>query len=129
VGKGMISLETSGNFKKTTAYFNKLKQDHILSVLNRYGSRGVSALANATPVDSGETATSWYYTVEVTDGRYLIIFHNRHNQSGANVAILLQYGHGTRNGGYVIGRDYINPAIQPIFEQIKKDVWKEVSSA
>jgi hypothetical protein len=129
VAKSLITLTSSGDFRKTTAYLNRLKQIHILTVLNRYGSRGVSVLQAATPVESGETAASWYYTIEASNGKYTISFHNRHVENGAPIAILLQYGHGTRNGGYVVGHDFINPAVQPIFDQIKSDVWKEVTSA
>lgn len=125
----LITLQTTGNFKKTTAFLNKLKQNHIVTVLNRYGAKGVSALSQATPIESGETAGSWYYTIEQSAGTYSIVFHNRHMDSaGVPIVILIQYGHGTRNGGYVQGRDFINPAIQPIFDQIKRDVWREVSS-
>lgn len=127
MGSAPITLSTSGRFNKTTAFLNRLKQNHILTILNRYGSRGVTALSAATPVHSGLAARSWYYTVGQQDGRYWIDFHNSDIEGGAPVVILIQYGHGTRNGGYVVGKDFINPAIAPIFEQIKSDVWKEVS--
>lgn len=129
MAKGTITLKTSGNFKKTTAFFNTLKKDHITNILHKYGSRGVQALSAATPVDSGLASISWYYTVGVVNGQYWIDFHNKDIEGGAPVVILIQYGHGTRNGGYVVGRDFINPAIRPIFEAIKNDVWKEVTSA
>lgn len=127
MARAPITLTTKGSFSKTTAYLNKLKQNYILSILNRYGSQGVAALAAATPVDSGKAAASWYYTVGSETGRYWIDFHNNDIEGGAPVVILIQYGHGTKNGGYVVGRDFINPAIAPIFEAIKTDVWKEVS--
>lgn len=127
--RGPITFQTSGRFKKTTAYLNKLKQNHILNILDKYGARGVAALKDATPIDSGLAARSWYYTVGQENGRYWIDFHNSDIEGGVPVVILIQYGHGTRNGGYVVGRDFINPAILPIFEQIKADVWKEVTSA
>lgn len=123
-----ITLTASGKFEKTLAYFNKLKQNQVLTVLNRYGPQGVAALQSATPVESGETANSWYYTVGEKDGQYWLDFHNRHVEGGAIIAILIQYGHGTRTGGYVIGRDYINPVILPLFEKIKTDVFKEVTT-
>lgn len=129
MGKAFITFETHGKFNKTTAYLNKLKQNHILSILNRYGAQGVAALQAATPVESGLAARSWYYTVGTQNKSYWIDFHNNDIEGGAPIVILLQYGHGTRTGGYVVGRDFINPAIQPIFEKIKADVWKEVSSA
>jgi hypothetical protein len=127
VGREMITLSASGRFNKTTAYLNRLKQNHILTVLNRYGPRGVEALRSATPVESGETANGWYYTVGQQNSQYYLDFHNRHVEDGVPIAILLQYGHGTRTGGYVIGRDYINPVIRPLFDQIAKDVFKEVT--
>ena len=124
-----ITFTTTGSLSKTTDYLARLKQqDYILSVLNRYGPRGVAALSGATPVDSGLAAQSWYYTVGVEDGKYWIDFHNNDIEGGAPVVILIQFGHGTRNGGRVVGRDFINPAIQPIFEQIKADIWKEVTA-
>ena len=107
--------------------YRRLKKDKNIDG-NRYGAQGVAALAAATPVDSGLAARSWYYTVGSQNGSYWIDFHNNDIEGGAPVVILIQFGHGTRNGGYVVGRDFINPAIQPIFEQIKSDVWKEVSS-
>jgi len=124
----MISVSVPGNFSKTTARLNKLKQLRVLDILNRYGDRGVAALMTATPVDSGETAASWYYEVNSQNGKYILAFKNRHIVDGAPIAILLQYGHGTGTGGYVVGRDYINPAIKPIFDQILADVRREVSS-
>lgn len=124
-----ITFKTTGKFEKTTAYLNRLKQNQILAILNRYGSQGVAALSAATPTDSGLAARSWYYTVGQQTGRYWIDFHNNDLEGGAPVVILIQFGHGTRNGGYVQGRDFINPAIAPIFEAIKNDVWKEVSKA
>lgn len=94
--------------------------------LNKYGKEGVAALAAATPFDSGVTAKSWYYKITKKNGKATISFNNSNVQNGAPIAILLQYGHGTRNGGWVVGRDYINPAIQPIFDKIAKSAWEEV---
>lgn len=122
----MITLSASGNFRKTTAYLQRLKQNRILTILNRYGPRGVEALKAATPVESGETANGWYYTTGQQNGQYYLDFHNSHVDDGQIIAILLQYGHGTRTGGYVIGRDYINPVIQPLFDEIAKAVFEEV---
>lgn len=127
MGNAPITFTTTGKFTKTTAFLQRLKQTRILSILDQYGSRGVDALSAATPVDSGLAARSWYYTTGTQDGRYWIDFHNNDIEGGAPVVILIQFGHGTRNGGYVQGRDFINPAIAPIFEAIKNDVWKEVS--
>ena len=93
----------------------------------QYGREGVAALASATPVDSGLTASSWYYEIINRNGTAQITFYNSNIQNGVPIAIILQYGHGTRNGGWVQGRDYINPAIQPIFDRIANDAWKEVT--
>ena len=95
--------------------------------LDKYGRAGVAALASATPVESGLTASSWYYEITNKDGSATISFYNSNIQNGVPIAIILQYGHGTGTGGWVQGRDYINPAIQPIFDQITKDAWKEVT--
>lgn len=124
----MITISTQGSFGKTETYFKRLKNAQILSVLNRYGQVGVNALSAATPVESGETSESWYYTVNSSGGVYTLSWHNRHVVDGVPIAIILQYGHGTGTGGYVAGRDYINPSIKPVFDQIKADVWKEVTS-
>jgi hypothetical protein len=98
-----------------------------LGDLDKYGREGVAALASATPVDTGQTANSWYYEVVIKNGSATISFHNSNIQNGVPIAIILQYGHGTRNGGWVQGRDYINPAIQPIFDKIANQAWKEVT--
>ncbi|WP_334465001.1 HK97 gp10 family phage protein [Acutalibacter sp. JLR.KK004] len=98
-----------------------------LSALDRYGRRGVSALASATPVESGETAASWSYEIQNGDGTAAITFKNSHIVDGVPIAIILQYGHGTGTGGWVEGRDYINPAIQPIFDEIVEEAWREVA--
>ena len=123
----MITFTETGNFDKTEAYLARLKQEDLSAVLNKYGEMGVNALSNATPVDSGLTAASWYYTIESRRGYYSIRWHNSNVQSGLPIAVLIQYGHGTRNGGYVQGRDYIMPAIQPIFDQIAEEAWREVT--
>lgn len=124
----MITLSASGKFRKTTAHLTKLKEKHILKVLDRYGPRGVAALASATPVESGETANSWWYRTGGSNGWYYLEFHNSHVVDGVPIAILIQYGHGTRTGGYVIGRDYVNPVVLPLFETIKNEVFEEVKS-
>lgn len=124
----MINITQTGDFNTTEEYLARLSQPDLASVLDRYGEMGVNALSNATPVDSGLTAASWYYTIESRQGYYSIRWHNSNMQSGLSIAVLIQYGHGTRNGGYVQGRDYIMPAIQPIFDQIAEEAWKEVTS-
>lgn len=124
----MIRFTSKGNFSKTTRYFNKLKRITKSSILDKYGRKGVSALASATPIDSGLTASSWSYKVESTRDSDTITFNNSNIQNGVPIAIILQYGHGTGTGGWVQGRDYINPAIQPIFDQITDEAWKEVTA-
>lgn len=123
-----ISLFTTGKFEKTAARLEKYKKLQILAILNRYGERGVLALAAATPVESGETAAAWYYTTVERDGQFWLDFHNSHVEDGVPIAIILQYGHGTRTGGYVLGRDYINPVVKPLFDEILSEVMKEVRS-
>lgn len=123
----MIKFRHKGDFSKLTRYFEKLRNAVKLGILDKYGREGVAALASATPVDSGETANSWYYEVEHKNGAASIIFKNRHVHDGVPIAIILQYGHGTGTGGWVEGRDYINPAIQPIFDKIANEVWREVT--
>jgi hypothetical protein len=117
----MINITQKGSFNNTEAYLRKLKEADVLSTLSKYGSLGQNALSNATPTESGETAGSWYYTIEQRTGYYSIRWHNRHVEDGVPIAVILQYGHGTRNGGYVEGRDYIMPAIRPIFDQISAE--------
>ncbi len=123
----MISFRQKGDFSKLTSFLERAKETVYLGDLNKYGRQGVAALASATPIDSGETAESWYYEIENTKGSATITFYNSNVQNGVPIAIILQYGHGTRNGGWVEGRDYINPAIQPIFDQIVNDAWREVN--
>ncbi len=123
----MISFRQKGDFSKLTRFLERAKEAVKLGDLDRYGREGVAALASATPVDSGLTASSWYYKIEHEKGSAAITFHNSNINKGVPIAIILQYGHGTRNGGWVEGRDYINPAIQPIFDKIAEDAWKEVT--
>lgn len=123
----MISFRHQGDFSKFTRFLERAKQSVRIGELDRYGREGVAALASATPVDSGETANSWYYDIVQGDGSVTITFNNSHIHSGVPIAIILQYGHGTGTGGWVEGRDYINPAIQPIFDKIANDAWREVT--
>lgn len=123
----MISFRQKGDFSKLTRYLERVKEAARLGVLDKYGREGVAALSSATPVDSGETANSWSYKIEHTNGSASIAFYNSHNNNGFPVAIMLQYGHGTGTGGWVEGRDYINPAIQPIFDKIASEAWEEVT--
>jgi hypothetical protein len=125
----MISFTTKGSFDRTIASLKKLSSGEIFRVLDRYGAMGQSALASATPVDSGLTAQSWSYKI-IQNGRYPgIEWYNTNTNNGFNVAISLQYGHGTGTGGYVQGRDYINPAIMPIFNQISQAIEGELRRA
>ena len=123
----MIRFRHKGDFSKTTRYLERVKSAIGLGILDKYGREGVSALASATPVDSGLTASSWYYEVTHTKGSAKITFSNSHVNQGVPIAVILQYGHGTGTGGWVQGRDYINPAIQPIFDKIANEAWREVT--
>ena len=123
----MISFRQKGDFSKLSRYFERVKEAAKIDVLDKYGQEGVVALSSATPVDSGKTANSWYYEIKRQNGLVSIEFKNANINKGVNIAIILQYGHGTGTGGWVQGRDYINPAIQPIFDKIADDAWKEVT--
>ena len=125
----MISFRQKGDFSKLTRYFERVKEAVKLGSLDKYGREGVAALMSATPVDSGKTASSWYYEIDHSQGSTSINFYNSNVNKGVLIAIILQYGHGTRNGGWVQGRDYINPAMQPLFDKFAEDAWREVTSA
>lgn len=124
----MISFSSKGNFSKTTKFLNKVLNQDYLNVLDKYGQKGVDELRRATPKDSGLTADSWDYIITKKKNDIRIHFVNSNIQNGANVAILLQYGHATKSGGFVQGIDYINPTLAPIFEKIADEAWKEVNS-
>ena len=124
-----ISFKQKGDFSKLTSYLLNAKKAVHLENIDRFGKAGVEALASATPVDSGVTAASWYYKIIRQQGKVVIRFFNSNIQNGVPIAIILQYGHATRNGGWVEGRDYINPAIQPIFDAILEEACKEVRKA
>lgn len=123
----MITIKQKGDFSKATGYLEKIRGVVKLSLLDKYGREGVAALSSATPLETGLTAGSWYYEIERHNGSATINFKNSHINDGVPIAIILQYGHGTRQGGWVQGRDYINPAIQPIFDRIVEEAWKEVT--
>ena len=123
----MITVRQKGDFLNLTRYFEKARKAIRLSSLEKYGQQGVAALSAATPVDTGLTANSWSYKIERKNGVVSITFNNANIQNGVPIAIILQYGHATSNGGWVEGRDYINPAIQPIFDKIANDAWREVT--
>lgn len=124
----MITFTQKGDYRKVTSYFEKLLEFFHRGILDKYGKMGVEALRSATPVDTGETASSWYYEIQNDGSTATIEFHNSHINKGVPIAIILQYGHGTGTGGWVEGRDYINPAIQPIFDEMANEAWKEVTS-
>ena len=123
----MIRLEQKGNFSKLDRYFKRVKNSINNIDMEQFGKRGVDALASATPVDTGTTSKSWYYKIIKTKDSTTITFNNKNIENGVPIAIVLQYGHGTKNGGWVEGRDYINPSIQPIFDELAKNAWKEVT--
>lgn len=123
----MITFRQKGDFSKLTSFLEKAKEAVRIGDLDKYGREGVAALSSATPVRTGLTANSWYYEIEHQNGSVSIIFNNSNVNKGVPIAIILQYGHGTRNGGWVQGKDYINPAIQPIFDRIAKEAWEEVT--
>lgn len=124
----MISFTQKGDFDKVYGYLKKAKKVYDMAVFRKYGDEGVAALEAATPKKTGLTSKSWSYNIENKDGSITISFKNSNIQNGVNVAILLQYDHGTRNGGFVQGIDYINPAVKPIFEKIANTAWKEMTS-
>ena len=123
----LITFKHKGDFSNLTRFLEQAKEVVHMGDLDKYGRAGVEALASATPVDSGETANSWYYEITNSNGSAKITFNNSNIQNGVPIAIILQYGHGTGTGGWVEGRDYINPAIQPIFDEIANNAWREVT--
>lgn len=123
----MIKFRQKGDFSKLSSFLERAKKPIKASILDKYGQEGVVALSSATPVDSGLTASLWHYKVDMSKNTCSISFYNDNVENNVPIAIILQYGHATRNGGYVKGRDYINPAIQPIFDKIANEAWKEVT--
>lgn len=122
-----ISITTRGNWNQTASYLRRIQNVDLSAILDKYGRQGVAALSAATPAETRETANSWTYEIVKRRGYLSIRWRNTHVNDGQVIAVLLQYGHGTKNGGYVQGRDYINPAIKPIFDQIAEEAWKEVT--
>lgn len=123
----MISFKQKGDFSKLSRFFERAKEVVHMGNLDKYGREGVAALSAATPKDSGVTASSWEYEIKRTKDSVSIVFNNTNIQNGVPIAIILQYGHATNNGGWVEGIDYINPAIKPIFERIANEAWREVT--
>lgn len=122
-----IRITTRGNFKRTRRFLKKASDNKIFDSLVKYAQKGAEALAAATPVESGATANAWRFEVAYGNGSAKINWINDNINEGLVIALLIQYGHGTGTGGWVEGRDYINPAIQPIFDEIRDKVWKEVT--
>lgn len=123
----VITFKQKGNFKKTETFLDRAKRLYFMTRLDRYGQMGVDALSANTPVDSGATAASWRYSIEKNDQGVRIYWSNDNTNDGVNIAVILQYGHGTGTGGWVEGTDYINPAIRPVFNEIAENAWKEVT--
>lgn len=126
---GKIKIRHRGNFNNTQRFFSRAESARFISALHSYGQRGVEALAAATPEDTGFTAASWGYRIVREPGRIVIQWTNSHVNQGVVIAILIQYGHATRNGGFVQGRDYINPTMRPIFDGLAIEAWREVTGA
>lgn len=125
----MVIVKQKGDFSKTEKFLNTISKKLYYRKLQKYAEQGVAALASATPIDSGTTANSWNYEIRQTKNSVSIYWTNSNVNKGVPIAVIIQYGHGTRNGGYVQGRDYINPAMRPIFDKIAENVWKEVISS
>lgn len=122
-----FKLFSKGDYSKATKYLKDVRKASEIRIAEKYGAKGVAALTSATPVDSGLTASSWSYKVQRSNGRVSIDFCNSNENKGVRIAIILQYGHGTGTGGWVEGRDYINPAMRPIFDEMANAAWEEVT--
>ena len=123
----MITFRQKGDFSRVTKYLEKNRDNKFKRVFDKYGNMGVEALKEATPVETGKTAASWYYKIESSPSGASITWSNSNFNKGVPIAIILQYGHGTGTGGWVEGRDYINPAIQPVFDKMAEELWKETT--
>lgn len=123
-----VTFSYKGDFSKTNKFLRKAKEFQIRKVLDKYGKIGVQALSNATPKKTGKTASSWAYEINSSGDSHTLYWTNTNENRGVNIAIILQYGHGTRNGGYVSGTDYINPAIKPVFDKIVEEAWRELNN-
>jgi hypothetical protein len=122
----MISVKVTGSWDTIGRYLEGIKRKKYVRIIQKYGEKGVEVLSQATPKDTGLTASMWRYVVKTDNNGTALEFHNDHINKGVNIAIILQYGHGTGTGGWVEGRDYINPAIQPLFDELVEELWKEV---
>lgn len=125
--RSAITFKHKGNFEKTTKFLQRAKKREFYKNLEQYGERGVEALRTATPIDTGETSRSWHYRIENTRDSVAIVWYNTNVNQGVNIALMIQYGHGTPSGKYIRGKNYIKPAIRPIFQDIEDGVWKEVT--
>lgn len=126
MAKSPFVMDIKGDFKKTLRFLQKLENGDFYKILDHYAQKGIESLRDYTPVDSGKTADSWYYEIEIGPDKATITWCNSCVEHGANVVLLLEYGHGTRDGGYVDGIDFVDPALQPIMDDIVKSIWKEV---
>lgn len=126
LGGSVINVTHSGSFKHTEDFLKRVSKRRQFGWLDSYGIRGVDALSNATPKDTRETSKRWRYSVSEKRGVITISWYNDNVEDGKPIAILIQYGHATGTGGYVEGRDYINPAMQPLFDQMTDEIWKRV---
>lgn len=124
----MIKFKHKGNFKNLERFLSRMSNKEEFKTLDRFGQAGVEALRAATPVQSGETASLWGYEIQNDGATVKIVWTNENINQGVNIAVIIQYGHGTGTGGYVQGRDYINPALRSVFDNIANEVWKEVTS-
>lgn len=124
----MIKFVHEGHFDSTKKFLKRMQENRFDAMIEQIAKAGVSALSSATPVDTGKTAASWGYEIEKSSNKIVVNFTNSNVNHGVNIAVILQYGHGTKNGGFVQGRDYINPALQPIFDKLEEDMWKVVVS-
>lgn len=127
MARSAITFKHKGNFEKTTKFLQRAKKREFYKNLEQYGERGVEALRTATPIDTGETSRSWHYRIENTRDSVAIVWYNTNVNQGVNIALMIQYGHGTPSGKYIRGKNYIKPAIRPIFQDIEDGVWKEVT--
>lgn len=123
----IIEIHHKGSFKHTENFFQRVLKHDFMSILSKYGEMGVQALSESTPKRSGKTASSWYYTVERGKSSYTLSWSNSNTNDGVNIAVILQYGHGTGTGGYVKGVDFINPAMRPVFDKIAEEAWRELT--
>ncbi len=123
----IIVIKHRGNFEKTERFFKRMLDFEVEEVLAKYGEKGVAALSAATPINTGKTSSSWFYEIEKTGGGYNIVWSNSNVNDGVNIAAIIQFGHGTGNGGYVSGVDYINPSLEPVFKELAEEAWREVT--